>query len=117
MRRDDCRSLSTPTRCTSDAQELRRKCQNFATALLDHTRTSYELEVLLNYDPTGPAFEHGDRMHLSRLKMAIRFKQKKVSLIVPLLMTMIIVRMMQPVVKHWSTLALFLLLVIMIRDD
>ncbi|CAN8012505.1 unnamed protein product, partial [Ixodes pacificus] len=32
---------------------------------------------LLNYDPTGPAFEHGDRMHLSRLKMAIRFKQKK----------------------------------------
>ncbi|CAN8032624.1 unnamed protein product [Ixodes persulcatus] len=61
----------------SEYLELRRKCQNFATALLDHTRTSYELEVLLNYDPTGPAFEHGDRMHLSRLKMAIRFKQKK----------------------------------------
>lgn len=61
----------------SEYLELRRKCQDFATALLDHTRTSYELEVLLNYDPTGPAFEHGDRMHLSRLKMAIRFKQKK----------------------------------------
>ncbi|XP_064481679.1 transient receptor potential-gamma protein-like isoform X2 [Ornithodoros turicata] len=62
----------------SEYMELRRKCQDFATALLDHTRTSYELEVLLNYDPTGPAFEHGDRMHLSRLKMAIKFKQKKV---------------------------------------
>lgn len=61
----------------SEYLELRRKCQDFATALLDHTRTSYELEVLLNYDPTGPAFEHGDRMHLTRLKMAIRFKQKK----------------------------------------
>ncbi|KAL1431445.1 hypothetical protein MTO96_014292 [Rhipicephalus appendiculatus] len=62
----------------SEYLELRRKCQDFATALLDHTRTSYELEVLLNYDPTGPAFEHGDRMHLTRLKMAIRFKQKKI---------------------------------------
>lgn len=60
------------------AQELRRKCQDFATALLDHTRTSYELEVMLNYDPSGPAFEHGDRMHLSRLKMAVKYKQKKV---------------------------------------
>ncbi|XP_067134766.1 LOW QUALITY PROTEIN: transient receptor potential-gamma protein-like [Centruroides vittatus] len=61
----------------SEYQELRKKCQDFATALLDHTRSSYELEVLLNYDPFGPAFEHGDRMHLSRLKLAIRYKQKK----------------------------------------
>ncbi|CAK9804686.1 Transient receptor potential-gamma protein [Anthophora quadrimaculata] len=58
-------------------QELRRQCQDFATALLDHTRTSYELEVLLNHDPTGPAFEHGERMHLNRLKLAIKFRQKK----------------------------------------
>ncbi|XP_076362865.1 transient receptor potential-gamma protein-like [Tachypleus tridentatus] len=61
----------------SEYQELRRQCQNFATALLDHTRTTYELEVLLNYDPSGPAFEHGDRMNLSRLKLAIKYKQKK----------------------------------------
>ncbi|OQR79469.1 transient receptor potential-gamma protein-like, partial [Tropilaelaps mercedesae] len=61
----------------AEYMELRRKCQDFATALLDHTRTSYELEVMLNYDPSGPAFEHGDRMHLSRLKMAIKYKQKK----------------------------------------
>ncbi|KAG8184492.1 hypothetical protein JTE90_002339 [Oedothorax gibbosus] len=61
----------------NEYQELRRQCQNFATALLDHTRSSYELEAMLNYDPTGPAFEHGDRMHLSRLKLAIKYKQKK----------------------------------------
>ncbi|XP_063232007.1 transient receptor potential-gamma protein [Bacillus rossius redtenbacheri] len=58
-------------------QELRKQCQDFATALLDHTRSSYELEVLLNHDPTGPAFEHGERMHLNRLKLAIKLRQKK----------------------------------------
>ncbi|XP_044587322.1 transient receptor potential-gamma protein isoform X3 [Cotesia glomerata] len=58
-------------------QELRRQCQDFATALLDHTRSSHELEVLLNHDPTGPAFEHGERMHLNRLKLAIKLRQKK----------------------------------------
>ncbi|CAG9761861.1 unnamed protein product [Ceutorhynchus assimilis] len=58
-------------------QELRKQCQDFATALLDHTRSSYELEVLLNHDPTGPAFNHGDRMHLNRLKLAIKLRQKK----------------------------------------
>lgn len=62
----------------SEYQELRKQCQDFATALLDHTRSSYELEVLLNHDPTGPAFEHGDRMHLNRLKLAIKLRQKKV---------------------------------------
>lgn len=66
----------------SEYQELRKQCQDFATALLDHTRSSYELEVLLNHDPTGPAFEHGDRMHLNRLKLAIKLRQKKVSLFV-----------------------------------
>ncbi|XP_014208151.1 transient receptor potential-gamma protein [Copidosoma floridanum] len=58
-------------------QELRRQCQDFATALLDHTRSSSELEVLLNHDPTGPAFEHGERMHLNRLKLAVKLRQKK----------------------------------------
>lgn len=65
----------------SEYQELRRQCQDFATALLDHTRTSNELEVMLNHDPTnlsGPMFEHGERMHLNRLKLAIKLRQKKV---------------------------------------
>ncbi|RZC34304.1 sphingomyelin phosphodiesterase-like [Asbolus verrucosus] len=70
----------------SEYQELRKQCQDFATALLDHTRSSYELEVLLNHDPTGPAFEHGDRMHLNRLKLAIKLRQKKVRWIVGLIM-------------------------------
>ncbi|XP_076281851.1 transient receptor potential cation channel gamma isoform X3 [Lasioglossum baleicum] len=58
-------------------QELKKQCQDFATALLDHTRSSKELEILLNHDPTGPAFEHGERMHLNRLKLAIKFRQKE----------------------------------------
>ena len=36
-------------------------------------------QVLLNHDPTGPAFEHGERMHLNRLKLAVKLRQKKVS--------------------------------------
>ncbi|GIY68640.1 transient receptor potential-gamma protein [Caerostris extrusa] len=56
--------------------ELRLKCEEYATALLDHTRTSYELEVMLNYDPNGPIYEKGERMKLERLKLAIICKQK-----------------------------------------
>ena len=62
----------------SPFQELRNQCQKFATALLDHTRSSYELEVLLNHDPTGPAYSHGEKMTLNRLKLAIKYRQKKV---------------------------------------
>ena len=62
-------------------KELRKQCQDFATALLDHTRSSYELEIMLNHDPKGPAFEHGDRMSLNRLKLAIKYRQKKVNLL------------------------------------
>ncbi|KAL5280077.1 TRPC1 family protein [Megaselia abdita] len=61
----------------TEYQELRKQCQDFATALLDHTRTSHELAIILNYDPTGPNYEQGDRMHLNRLKLAIKLKQKK----------------------------------------
>lgn len=62
----------------SEYLELRAQCQKFATALLDHTRSSTELEILLNHDPTGPVYQHGDRMHLNRLKLAIKYRQKKV---------------------------------------
>jgi hypothetical protein len=43
-------------------------------------RSSTELEILLNHDPTGPVFQHGERMHLNRLKLAIKYRQKKVKL-------------------------------------
>lgn len=36
---------------------------------------------MLNHDPTGPMIEHehGERMHLNRLKLAIKLRQKKVN--------------------------------------
>ena len=69
----------------TEYQELRAQCQEFATALLDHTRTSHELQVLLNHEtgsPQVPLPEPGapERMRLSRLKLAIKLRQKKVKL-------------------------------------
>jgi len=57
---------------------MREQTQQFATALLDHARTSYELEVMLNYNPTGENWEPGERQTLDRLKLAIKYKQKQV---------------------------------------
>nr|XP_050860313.1 transient receptor potential protein isoform X5 [Vespula vulgaris] len=57
--------------------EMREQTQNFATALLDHARTSYELEIMLNYNPTGDNWEPGERQTLERLKLAIKYKQKQ----------------------------------------
>lgn len=62
---------------------MRQNVQEFATSLLDHTRTSHELEVMLNYNPL-PGFdvwEPGDRQSLERLKLAISYKQKQVRFI------------------------------------
>nr|CAD7400656.1 unnamed protein product [Timema cristinae] len=59
--------------------EMRAQCQTFATSLLDHTRTSLELEVMLNHNPEGEHWEPGERDSLERLKLAIKYKQKKVS--------------------------------------
>jgi transient receptor potential cation channel subfamily C len=58
---------------------MRSQCQEFATALLDHIRTSLELEVILNHNPDGEHWEPGERQTLERLKLAIKYKQKKVS--------------------------------------
>ncbi|XP_022236539.1 transient receptor potential-gamma protein-like [Limulus polyphemus] len=60
----------------ADYTELRQRCQEFATSLLDHARTSSELEIILNYDPSGPAYQTGERMKLERLKLAVNYKQK-----------------------------------------
>ncbi|XP_076686559.1 transient receptor potential isoform X2 [Andrena cerasifolii] len=57
--------------------EMREQTQNFATALLDHARTSLELEIMLNYNPTGDNWEPGERQTLDRLKLAIKYKQKQ----------------------------------------
>ncbi|XP_050682753.1 transient receptor potential protein isoform X2 [Leptidea sinapis] len=56
---------------------LRQQVQEFATSLLDHTRTSQELEIMLNYNPLDlNCWEPGERQTLGRLKLAIRYKQK-----------------------------------------
>lgn len=65
----------------SYTQQLRDQCQTFATALLDHVRTSYELETLLNYsNDTDSIWEPGERQTLDRLELAIKYNQKDVSI-------------------------------------
>lgn len=56
---------------------MRQKVENFAMSLLDHVRTSDELMVMLNYDHKDPHWVSGDRQTLGRLKLAIKYKQKK----------------------------------------
>ncbi|CAC5362088.1 TRPC4 [Mytilus coruscus] len=67
-------------------ESLGKKCQEFATDLLDQTRGSKELEVVLNQDNTPACNPHmepiveppvQEKLKLSRLKLAIKFKQKK----------------------------------------
>lgn len=65
-------------------QDLRSQCQDFATTLLGHARTSLELQTLLNHramkmKDIDEGWEPGDRQTLDRLKLAIKYKQKKVS--------------------------------------
>lgn len=55
---------------------LRDQVQSFATSLLDHARSSYELEVMLNYDGDRTQWKPGHHQTLDRLKMAIKCKQK-----------------------------------------
>eukprot|EP00095_Tigriopus_kingsejongensis_P010280 snap_masked-scaffold474_size162001-processed-gene-0.5 protein:Tk10280 transcript:snap_masked-scaffold474_size162001-processed-gene-0.5-mRNA-1 annotation:"trp channel protein" len=56
--------------------ELRLQVQQFATNLLDHARTSYELEIMLNYDIEGDIWDPGETQTLHRLKLALKCKQK-----------------------------------------
>ncbi|XP_045478716.1 transient receptor potential protein [Harmonia axyridis] len=74
----DLRRLSRmETEFRAEYNEMRGKVQTFATALLHHVRSSYELEVMLNYDPTGETWDPGEHQSLERLKLAIKYKQKQ----------------------------------------
>merc|ERR550532_1431489 len=44
----------------AEFSELRKQVQEFSTSLLDHARTSYELEIMLNYDLMGPIWDPGE---------------------------------------------------------
>jgi transient receptor potential cation channel subfamily C protein 4 len=60
-------------------EQLAQQCQDYSAALLAETRSSKELEIILNYDSENPPVltETTEKMTLSRLKLAIRYKQKK----------------------------------------
>ncbi|XP_063706118.1 transient receptor potential protein [Culicoides brevitarsis] len=57
---------------------MRKNVMEFACSLLDHARTSNELEIMLNHttDEDEPAWEPGERQTLNRLKLAIKYQQK-----------------------------------------
>lgn len=63
--------------CKSEYVEMRRQCQQFAVDLLDQSRSSQELAIILNHDPESPPYMDGEHMKLARLEMAINYKQKK----------------------------------------
>lgn len=62
---------------------MRQGVQEFVTSLLDHARTSTELEVMLNFnhEPSHDIWTPGQRQTLDRLKLAIRYKQKTVEIL------------------------------------
>uniref|UniRef100_A0A1A7WAF4 Transient receptor potential cation channel, subfamily C, member 4 n=1 Tax=Iconisemion striatum TaxID=60296 RepID=A0A1A7WAF4_9TELE len=61
----------------SEYEELSQQCKQFAKDLLDQTRSSRELEMILNYkDDTNLLDEEGNN-DLARLKLAIKYHQKE----------------------------------------
>ncbi|XP_062242538.1 short transient receptor potential channel 4-like isoform X2 [Platichthys flesus] len=60
----------------AEYEELSRICKQFAKDLLDQTRSSKELETILNYrDDINPLLD--DNNDLARLKLAIKYSQKE----------------------------------------
>lgn len=66
-----------------DYEKLASKCQDFAVDLLEQTRGSRELNIILNHDTTSTGMDDSgsEKMMLSRLKLAVKYKQKKVRLV------------------------------------
>ncbi|XP_031341561.1 transient receptor potential protein [Photinus pyralis] len=74
---EEMRKLSRiETEFRAQYNEMRNQVQQFSTSLLDHARTSYELEIMLNYDPDGDNWDPGEKQTLERLRLAIKYKQK-----------------------------------------
>lgn len=63
----------------STYKNLCKQVQDFATDLLDQTRGSEELETILNHDTESPVSDDETvAVTLSRLRLAIKYKQKEV---------------------------------------
>ncbi|KAM7412783.1 hypothetical protein PAMA_020252 [Pampus argenteus] len=61
----------------SEYEELSHVCKQFAKDLLDQTRSSRELEIILNYrDDINPLLDESTN-ELARLKLAIKYCQKE----------------------------------------
>ncbi|XP_051904040.1 short transient receptor potential channel 4-like [Hippocampus zosterae] len=61
----------------SEYEELSRQCKEFAKDLLDQTRSSRELEMILNYRDDVNLLEEEANGDLARLKLAIKYHQKE----------------------------------------
>lgn len=62
----------------SEYEELSHQCKQFAKDLLDQTRSSRELEMILNYRDDVNLLEEEGNNDLARLKLAIKYHQKEV---------------------------------------
>lgn len=62
----------------SEYEELSQQCKQFAKDLLDQTRSSRELEMILNYKDDISLLEEEGANDLARLKLAIKYHQKEV---------------------------------------
>ncbi|KAM7398175.1 hypothetical protein PAMA_006189 [Pampus argenteus] len=61
----------------SEYEELSQQCKQFAKDLLDQTRSSRELEMILNYRDDISLLEEEGNNDLARLKLAIKYHQKE----------------------------------------
>uniref|UniRef100_A0A8D0BC79 Transient receptor potential cation channel subfamily C member 4 n=1 Tax=Salvator merianae TaxID=96440 RepID=A0A8D0BC79_SALMN len=61
----------------SEYEELSQQCKQFAKDLLDQTRSSRELEIILNYRDDNNLIGEQSGNDLARLKLAIKYRQKE----------------------------------------
>ncbi|XP_029028710.1 short transient receptor potential channel 4-like [Betta splendens] len=61
----------------SEYEELSQQCKQFAKDLLDQTRSSRELEMILNYRDDINLLDEDGINDLARLKLAIKYHQKE----------------------------------------
>lgn len=63
----------------AEYEELSHQCKCFAKDLLDQTRSSRELELILNFRDDLNLLDEESNNELARLKLAIKYRQKEVS--------------------------------------
>lgn len=61
----------------SEYEELSHQCKQFAKDLLDQTRSSRELEMILNYKDDANLLDEEGNNDLARLRLAIKYHQKE----------------------------------------